>query len=244
MRCFKATVEYDGTELHGFQYQVGQRTVQGDLESALEVLTGSEVRVHGAGRTDAGVHALGQVVGFRAETRIPIERIPAAMNSLLARDIRVVGAEEVDETFHARFSARSRTYVYVLLNREHPSAVFGRYCWHVAGALDVEAMAEGAHRLQGTRDFRAWANETREVESSVREVKRCAVRPVRGFVLVRVEANAFLRGMVRNIVGTLVQIGQGKRRPEEIDEITASLQRENAGPSAPAQGLCLVRVLY
>lgn len=244
MRCFKATIEYDGTDLHGFQYQVGQRTVQGDLEAALAALTGGPVRVHGAGRTDAGVHALGQVVGFRAETRIPTERLAAAMNSALPRDIRVVAAEEVDEGFHARFSARGRVYVYVVLNRDQASAVFGRYTWHVPGALDVEAMAKAAGFLEGVHDFRAWANETSEVDSTVREVTRCSVRRARGVVLVRVEANAFLRGMVRNIVGTLVQVGQGRRRPEEFGAITASLRRDNAGPSAPAQGLCLVKVLY
>ncbi len=244
MRCFKATIEYDGTDFFGFQYQVGQRSVQGDIEAALGKLTGSDVRVHGAGRTDTGVHALGQVIGFRAETRIPIDRMPTAMNSVMASDVRVVGAEEVDETFHARFSARSRSYVYLLLSRAHPSAVFGRYCWHVPGALDLEAMGQAARLLEGTHDFRAWANETSEVDSTVREMKRCSVRRVRGFVLVRVEANAFLRGMVRNIVGTLVQVGQGKRPPSEFDEITASLRRETAGPSAPARGLCLLRVQY
>src|SRR5947208_1992302 len=132
MRCFKVTIEYDGTEFAGFQYQVGQRSVQDEVERAIGRLTGGqEVRVHGAGRTDSGVHALGQVIGFRADTRIPLDKVAVALNGELPRDIAAVRAEEVDEDFHARFSAKSRAYVYVIMNREFRSAVFGRYSWHV-----------------------------------------------------------------------------------------------------------------
>lgn len=246
-RCFKATIEYDGTDFAGFQWQDGQRSVQGDLEKALAQLTGGQVvRVHGAGRTDSGVHALGQVVSFRCETRIPTNRLSVAMNSVLARDIAVVGMQEVNEAFHARFSARSRAYVYLLLNRPEPSAVFGRYAYHWPRPLDFEAMQEGANLLLGTQDFAAWANSTKEAPSTVRKVLRCTVRPInrRGFVLIQVEATAFLRGMVRNFVGMLLQVGSGQRAPQEIVEITNSRNRANAGPSAPAHGLCLVRVRY
>jgi tRNA pseudouridine38-40 synthase len=244
MRCFKVTVEYDGTDFAGFQWQAGQRSVQAEIERAVEKLTGQFVRVNGAGRTDAGVHALGQVISFRAETRIPIDRLAAAMNSALPRDIAAVAAAETDERFHARFSAKSRAYVYILLNRPQPSAVFGRYTYHYPYSLDIPAMQAAARYLLGTQDFTAWANSTEETNSATRTVLRCAVRPVRRFVLIQMEANAFLKGMVRNVVGTLLEVGGGRRSPEEIREITESRRRANAGPSAPARGLCLVRVRY
>jgi tRNA pseudouridine38-40 synthase len=244
MRTFKVTVEYDGTDFAGFQYQSGQRSVQAEIERAVGKLTDQATRVNGAGRTDAGVHALGQVVSFAAETRIPIDKMACALNSVLPRDLSAVTAEEVDERFHARFSAKSRAYVYVVLNRAQPSALFGRYVWQYPYALDVEAMREGARRMLSTQDFASWANSTDETNSTVRTVHRCAVRPTRRFLLVQIEANAFLRGMVRNVVGTLVEVGAGKRMPHEISEITQARDRAMAGPSAPARGLCLVRVKY
>src|SRR5262249_23477310 len=150
MRSFKVTLEYDGTDFAGFQYQVGQRSVQGELERAIETLTSQQVRIHGAGRTDAGVHALGQVVGFRADTRIRTEKLAGALNSLLPQDARAIAASEVDEEFHARYSARSRTYVYLILNREHPSALFGRYSAHWPYDLDLASMQAAAETLIGT----------------------------------------------------------------------------------------------
>ena len=244
MRCFKVTVEYDGTDYAGFQYQAGQRSVQNEIEQAVRRLTGQEVRISGAGRTDSGVHALGQVIGFRAETRIPPDKMAVALNSALPKDIAAVKAEEVDEDFHARFSARSRAYVYVILNRSHRSALFGRYAWQIPHALDVEAMDSAAGRLIGIRDFAAWANETSETKTTVREILRSRVRRQGPFVVVSVKANGFLRGMVRNVVGTLVEVGQGKRPAEDMDRITESKDRGQAGPSAPAHGLCFTRVEY
>jgi tRNA pseudouridine38-40 synthase len=244
MRRFKVTVEYDGTDFAGFQYQAGQRSVQAELERALQRLTGQTTRVQGAGRTDAGVHALGQVISFEAQTRIPIEKFAAAMNSVLPPDVRAVQAEEAPGQFHARFSALSRAYVYLILHRAQPSALFGRYACHYPYPLDLQAMQTGARLMIGRQDFAAWANESQEVNSTIRQVYRCTVRQRGPFVLIYVEANAFLRGMVRNIAGTLLQVGSGKRLPEEMAEITRSLQRAQAGPSAPAKGLCLVKVRY
>jgi tRNA pseudouridine38-40 synthase len=244
MRCFKVTLEYDGTDFCGFQYQDGQRSVQSEVERAIERLTGQFARVHGAGRTDSGVHALGQVISFHSETSIPIEKLTSALNSALPRDVSAVHADEVEEEFHARFSAASRSYVYVILNRDQRSAVLDRFTYQYPSVLDVEAMAEGAGLIVGTRDFKAWANETKEVNSTIRNVTKCAVRTVNRFILIRVEANAFLRGMVRNMVGTLIEVGSGKRPAEDIDAITLSLDRAKAGPSAPARGLCLLKVKY
>ncbi|MGC8668336.1 MAG: tRNA pseudouridine(38-40) synthase TruA [Chthonomonadales bacterium] len=244
MRCFKVTLEYDGTDFAGYQYQVGLRTVQGELEKALKKLLGTDVRPSVAGRTDAGVHALGQVVGFRAQTSIPLDRMCAALNSVLPRDVAAVRAEQVDAAFHARFSARWRTYVYAILNRREPSALWGRYSYHVPQALDVEAMGRAASYLEGEHDFTSWANDLREAASPVRHMRRCRVRRHGAFILVTVQANALLKGMVRNVVGTLVEVGMGKRSPEEIPAITAARSRAAAGPCAPARGLCLLRVEY
>ncbi len=244
MRSFKVTLEYDGTGFAGFQYQLGQRSVQAEVERAVERIAGCPCRVHGAGRTDAGVHALGQVVSFQAETRIPIERMASALNSALPRDVAAVAAEETNAGFHARFSATARAYVYVVLNRECRSAVFDRYVCHFPHRLDVIAMRAGARRLVGWHDFTSWANDTRETNSTVREVTHCSVRQARQFILLRIRANAFLRGMVRNIAGTLLEVGSGKRAPDDMPRITAAKDRSIAGPSAPARGLCLVRVWY
>jgi tRNA pseudouridine38-40 synthase len=244
MRCFKVTIEYDGTEFAGFQYQVGHRSVQGEIEHAVLKLTGQAVRISGAGRTDTGVHALGQVIGFHVETRIPLEKMTSALNSALPKDIAAVKAEEVNEDFHARYSAKSRAYLYAILNRADRSALYGRYCWHVSQELDTGAMSESAARMVGTRDFAAWANETSETKTTVREVVRCRLRKQGPFIIVSMRANGFLRGMVRNVVGTLVEVGVGRRAPEDMDRITESRDRARAGPSAPPRGLCLVEVEY
>lgn len=237
-------IEYDGTHFAGFQYQRGQRTVQGELEHGLGRLTREASRVAGAGRTDAGVHALGQVVSFDCRTTIPGEKLAWALNSVLPTDIRAVSSEVVGSEFHARYSAKSRVYAYLVLNRQGPSAMLSRYAWHVRQPLDVDAMAQGATALVGDHDFAAWANSVAEAKTTVRRVARCTVRRRGRLVLLMVEANAFLHGMVRNIVGTLVEVGLGRRKPEEIAEITDSRDRALAGPTAPAHGLCLVRVRY
>jgi len=167
-----------------------------------------------------------------------------ALNSIMPWDVRVVRSEVVDGRFHARFSAKARTYLYVMLNREAASALTRRYAWHVREPLDVEAMRQGAESLMGEQDFAAWANGVAEVNTTVRRIVRCTVRRRGRCVLVLIEANAFLHGMVRNIVGTLVEVGAGRRKPQAVAEITESRNRALAGPTAPAHGLCLVRVRY
>jgi tRNA pseudouridine38-40 synthase len=244
VRHFKATVEYDGTDFAGFQWQHATRTVQGTLETAIATRTGQTTRVAGAGRTDAGVHAVGQVVSFGVETRIPTERMALALNSALPPDLTVRRVEEVGAEFHARFSASSRAYAYLILNRQTPSALMRRYAAFTPFALDVDAMKAAAAMLPGEQDFAAFANELTEEQTTFRDVMRCQVGRYRRFVLVRIEANAFLRGMVRNIVGTLMEVGTGKRAPDELHAILQSRDRRLAGPSAPPQGLFLMRVRY
>ncbi len=244
MRTFKAIVEYDGTDFCGFQWQKGYRSVQEVLEKAIATRTGENVRIAGAGRTDAGVHGLGQVVSFSSETRIPIESMALAFNSVLPRDLTVRRVEEVSPDFHARFSASSRIYGYLIFNRRTPSALWRRYTAFCPAVLNIEAMQEASQMLLGEQDFAAFANDLKPLEPTQRDVMCCRVRQFREFVLVRVEANAFLRGMVRNIVGTLLEVGEGKRDISTLPEVIASRDRRLAGPSAPAQGLCLLQVRY
>lgn len=244
MRYFKAIVEYEGTDFAGFQWQHETRTVQGELERAIEIRTGQTIRLSGAGRTDAGVHALGQVVSFGVETRIPIERMALALNKTLPPDVTVRTVTEVAPEFDARFSASSRIYSYLILNRRTPSALWRRYSALCIEPLEVDRMREAARLLLGEQDFRAFSNQHDPSKTSMRDVMRLNVGRHRDFVIVRIEANAFLRGMVRNIVGTLLEVGTGKRAPSDIPAIIQSQDRRRAGPSAPAQGLCLLRVRY
>ncbi len=244
MRFFKATVEYDGTDFAGFQWQHSTRTVQGVLEEAIATRTGETTRVAGAGRTDAGVHALGQVVSFGVETRIPVERMALALNSALPLDLSVREVEEVGPEFHARFSASSRMYTYLILNRPTPSALLRRYSAFCPFPLDVTVMQTAASLLLGEQDFAAFANELTVEQTTWRDVSRCQVGRFRQFIIVRIEANAFLRGMVRTIVGTLMEVGTGKLPPDALHAILKSRDRRQAGPSAPPQGLCLMRVRY
>ena len=244
MRYFKAIIEYDGTDFAGFQWQHETRTVQGELERAIAIRTGQTLRLSGAGRTDAGVHALGQVISFGVETRIPLDRMALALNKTLPPDVTIREVTEVETEFDARFSASSRVYSYLILNRRMPSALWRRYSALCLEPLAVDRMRAAARLLLGEQDFRAFANQHDPAKVSMREVMRLNVGRYRDFVIIRIEANAFLRGMVRNIVGTLMEVGTGKRDPDDILAIIKSKDRRQAGFSAPAQGLCLLRVRY
>ncbi len=243
-RFFRATIEYDGTDFAGFQWQVGQRTVQGTFEKALKRRIKQDIRITGAGRTDSGVHALGQVVSFECETAIPIESMALALNSALPLDLSVRDVQETDDTFSARYSASSRLYAYFILNRPTPSALFRRYSAFCPSPLDVAAMHAAAQTLLGERDFAAFANELRDDRVTKREMLGFRVGKFRQFVIVRVEANAFLRGMVRSLVGTLIEVGQGKRAADSLEALIELRDRRQAGFTAPPQGLCLLKARY
>lgn len=240
----RLVLEYDGTDYCGFQKQPSVPTVQGELERVLcELLRLPAVKVTGAGRTDAGVHATGQVINFEAGD-FPVERICPAMNGLLPPAIRVRDAREVPDEFHARYSAKARTYIYVVLNRDVPSALLARYVWHIVRPLDVEQMRSAASELIGIRDFASFGMPERAEGSTVRQIFDFALSRKREAIFFRVRANAFLRGMARAMVGTLVEVGLGKRQPSDIAEMLASRDRQSAGPSAPPGGLYLTRVEY
>ncbi len=244
MRNVKVVVEYDGADYLGFQYQPGVPTIQRELERVLKKIVKERVTIYGSGRTDTGVHAAGQVINFRTNCGIPIDRVCIAMNTLLPRSIAAIEACDVENDFHARHSAKSRLYRYVILNRDTRSALMGRYCWCVSRPLDVELMNRSAQCLLGEHDFSAFEGSGSEIKTKVRnmmfvDVKRCGEQ-----VIIELRANAFLRSMVRNIVGTLVDVGLGKRPVSQLEEILRSRDRCLAGRTAPPQGLCLVAVEY
>jgi tRNA pseudouridine38-40 synthase len=245
-RVFRLTIEYDGTDFAGFQLQgKGERTVQGELEAAITLLSGEPCRVHGAGRTDAGVHATGQVVHFASGWQAPPDRMAAILNgTVLPRDLVVRWGRLAEPGFHARYSATARVYRYAILNRSSPSALHRRYAYHVRDPLDLAAMTAAAAELVGTRDFAAFGLPTKPGYSTVRVMERIAVRRVKDCVFVTVRGNAFLKKMVRALVGTLVKTGLGRMTAEEVGRLRDSKDWTRCPSIAPPHGLCLVRVDY
>lgn len=246
MRNIKLTLAYDGANYHGWQLQAPEHgpTIQGVLEDKLQLLTKQPVRVQGAGRTDAGVHALGQVASFATESRIPAERFPLALNSVLPPEIVALEAGDVSAEFNARFSAVRKTYRYHIYHAQQPSPFWYRYAWHVPNKLDLAAMEEGARLLTGTRDFRSFCASGSPVKNFVRTVDACRVEREGNIIQISITADGFLYNMVRIIVGTLVEMGKGKRDPGEMPGIIDSRTRVAAGTTAPPQGLFLVSVEY
>lgn len=241
----RLVLEYDGSNYHGWQRQLGVLTIQEVLESRLEVMLQSRVGVRASGRTDAGVHARGQVVNFQARTRLKPEEIQRGLNSLLPPDIVVLRAEEAAESFHARFSATGKTYEYHILNRAIPSALERRYAWHVPQPLDFRPMLECLQAVLGPHDFAAFMASGSSVISTERIIRRAELDGRDdGNVKLVFEANGFLRHMVRNLVGTIVEVGRGMRATEEFVDILASRDRRRAGMTAPAHGLFLMAVHY
>ncbi|SHJ07096.1 tRNA pseudouridine(38-40) synthase TruA [Desulfofundulus thermosubterraneus] len=248
MRNIKLTIAYDGTNYHGFQEQrgTGLVTIQEVLEKCLRRLAGREIRVTGAGRTDAGVHARGQVVNFDAAGwNIPAERIVLALNGMLPRDIAALEAEEVGPEFHARYSALAKTYRYTIYNSRIPSPFWRLYSHFVPRPLDVQAMAGAAQWLVGTHDFASFQAAGSPVKHTVRTLFSVDVcREGKEVIHLIFRGNGFLYNMVRIMVGTLIEVGLGKRDPDDIPAILAARNRTRAGPTAPPEGLCLERVEY
>ncbi|MEK7867718.1 MAG: tRNA pseudouridine(38-40) synthase TruA [Planctomycetota bacterium] len=240
----KLVVEYDGTAYEGWQSQASGNTVQDALGRAILALTGERSTVYGAGRTDAGVHALGQVANFRTRTTVPTERVPLALNAHLPDDVSVVSAEEVPAGFHAQFSAKGKTYRYVVAcRRSRPALDRNRvYWWRTE--LDLEGMKAAAVCLVGEHDFRAFGTETAGKENTVRRIDRLDIDFRRPYIDFTVRGNGFLYNMVRSLVGTLLLVGKGGLAPAAVKEILESRDRRKAGPVAPAKGLTLVEVHY
>ena len=242
---FKLIIEYDGTGYHGWQRQPNDKTIQQEIESALEKMTRSRIILTGSGRTDAGVHALGQVANFKCATRISAEAFQNGLNSLLPPDIVIRECAPVSPAFHSRFDAKSKIYRYRIRNHPLPAAIGRNYTWWIRAPLDIDAMQSALALLSGEHDFKAFEASGSPRAHTVRTLRRADVvaesPELLSFFL---EADGFLRCMVRNIVGTVVQVGMGKMRPIEIEKILTSRDRGLAGATAPPQGLCLMKVIY
>jgi tRNA pseudouridine38-40 synthase len=243
MRYLRARVAYDGTDFCGYQIQVDQRTVQGELEAALQQITQNPVRIVAAGRTDSGTHALGQVVAFEAEWRHSLQKLHRGWNAVLPRDVSVWSVVEAVEGFHPRFDAQSRSYRYTIWNHpvENP-LLRQRVLWH-ARPLNVEAMSEAAHLLLGEHDFATFGSPP-QGHNTVRRVMSVTWSHAGPKLHFDIEANAFLYRMVRSIIGTLIQVGADELTVKEFGSLFAAADRSRAGPTAPAHGLCLMAVHY
>lgn len=241
---YRFLLEYDGTDYHGWQIQAGARSVQAVLESAVAQFMGEAVRVAAAGRTDAGVHASGQVASFRTEKELEPETVQRALNALTPDDIAVRDVQIVDESFDVRRAARSRTYVYRIWTRRVPSPFWRRYAWHLTHPIDHAALAAGAALILGEHDFTSFRAAGCDAIHPVRRVTRSELAVTGDLITYTIAATAFLRHMVRNIVGTLVEVGVGRRAPDDIAALIALRDRAAAGKTAPAHGLCLTRVEY
>jgi len=247
MRTLKIVLQYDGTAYAGWQRQANGVSIQAMVEDALAPIEGSRVVVHGAGRTDAGVHALGQVATVTLAVAIEPPALARALNALLPPDVRVLAVEDAAPGFHARFSATGKAYEYRIINAPLVSPFHHNYVWHVIQPIDLKLVREASARLVGTHDFAAFQGARARVVSTKRTVSRIEWEDGGGYdlpLVMRIEGDGFLRYMVRNIVGTLVDVGVGRRPPSHVAEILASRDRTQAGPTAPAQGLYLVRVNY
>lgn len=244
-RNIRLTLEYDGTFYHGWQRQKNALSIQEVIETGLARITGETVRLTGSGRTDAGVHALGQVANFATRSAVPLRAFLHGLNSLLPLDIAVLQAEEVPLAFHARYGALSKTYEYRILNRPVRSPLNRLHAWWLASCLDVAAMQQAAAILIGEHDFFAFRAAGSRPGPAVRRVQEAVWRTQpEGWLTFTISANGFLRGMVRSLVGTLVEIGKGKYPPEHLGMVLEKRDRRLAGPTAPPQGLFLVKVVY
>ena len=252
MRNIKLTIEYKGTNYHGWQRQKGQNTVQGTIEKALTKITGSPASLIASGRTDAGVHALGQVANFYTTSNIPLEGLKRGLNSILPQDIVILAAEDVPPTFHAIRSSLLKIYYYQVVISSKKEPFWADRAWVVSSLPSLSLMKKAAAHLMGTKDFKAFQASGSHVQSTVRTVyyahisreKYISVLPEAQLIIFTIAADGFLRYMVRNIVGLLIQIGLGVREPEDINKVLAARDRSRAGPTAPPQGLYLKKVCY
>lgn len=246
MHNFKLIIEYDGSAYHGWQRQAGDTTIQEEIEKALGRMTRQPITLIGSGRTDAGVHARGQTANFTCDdTRISPLEFQKGLNSMLGGGIVIRSCETAPEAFHSRYDVTSKTYRYRIRNHPLPQAIGRQYQWHIRAPLDMGAMQTASRQLLGSHDFKTFEGAGSPRQHSVREILRAEWRrETDQHLAFFISANGFLRFMVRNIVGTLVEVGQGKRSPDEIPALIAARNRSQAGPTAPPQGLCLMEVCY
>ena len=244
MRNIKLTIEYDGKDFNGWQKQPNKLNIQGEIEKAIYNITKEKVDLIGSGRTDAGVHALGQIANFKTNSNISIEKLPLALNSQLKNSIIIKKAEVVDERFHSRYNAKQKTYRYIINNSKCGTAIYRNleYCFPIE--LDVEKMKEATKYFEGEHDFKAFKSSGTSGKNSVRTIYKAIVKKEGERIIIELTGNGFLYNMVRIISGTLLEVGMGKIAPDEIENIIDSKDRQKAGKTLPAHGLYLVEVLY
>lgn len=244
MRKIGLKISYDGTNYAGWQRQPNEPTVQEEIERSLSAVAKTPITLHGSGRTDAGVHALGQVAHFSTDLRMDAEKFALAANAGLPYDIRVLESWEADLDFHARYSAKRKRYRYTIRNTTVASALYGRYEWHLHSPLCVEKMEEAAAYFVGTHEFSAFTGAGCKITERTRQITQSVLYPKDNCLCYEIEGNGFLYNMVRIITGTLVDIGYGRFSPQYVQELLETGDRAKGGQTAPAKGLCLVSVQY
>ena len=245
MRNIKITIAYDGTRYNGWQRQDNtDNTIQGKIEGLLSRMTGEAVEIHGSGRTDAGVHSLGQVFHFHTECSMTTEDIMTYMNEYLPMDIGVLKVENTFERFHSRLNVKQKTYCYHIWNSPIPNVFVRKYSYHIPEKLDIKKMEQAAEYLLGSHDFKSFCSNKRMKKSTVRRIEAICFEKEGEMLKIRYKGNGFLYNMVRILTGTLIEIGKGERGPEDMKRILESLDREQAGFTAPAHGLFLENVEY
>ena len=245
MRNFRIVLQYEGTKYQGWQKQESTgNTIQGKLENILSRMVDSPIEIHGAGRTDAGVHAKGQVAHFKADTTMTENEILRYINQYLPEDIAVVSVKEAGERFHARLNAIGKIYQYRIMNSEIPHVFERRYVHEETATLDIQKMENAAERLIGTHDFKAFTSTKRGKKSTVRTIESITIDKIGDELRMTYKGDGFLYHMVRILSGTLIEVGRGERSVESVSEALSSMERENAGFLAPAKGLTLMEVLY
>lgn len=245
MRNIKLVIEYDGKEFNGWQKQPNKLNIQGTIEKAIETITNEKVDLMASGRTDKGVHALGQVANFKTNSDLPIEKMAIAINANLKKSIRILSAEDVEENFHSRLTCKKKTYRYIINNTKYGTAIYRNLETHISIKLDVKKMKEAVKYFEGEHDFSAFKASGTSSKSSVRIIYKAEVKQMpNDRIYIELTGNGFLYNMVRIIAGTLVEVGLGKIKPDEIENIIKSKKRENAGKTLPPEGLYLVNVEY
>ena len=244
MRNIKLTIEYDGKEFNGWQKQPNKLNIQGEIERAIENITGEKVDLIASGRTDAGVHALGQVANFKTNSNISIDKIPIAINSQVKKSIRIQKAEEVDEKFHSRYNCKKKTYRYIIDNSKYGSAIYRNISYHIPIKLNVEEMKKAVKYFEGEHDFKSFKSSGTSSKSSVRTIYKADIITEGDTIAIDLTGNGFLYNMVRIIAGTLVDVGLGKIKADDIQSIIEAKDRTEAGKTLPPHGLMLLHVDY
>jgi tRNA pseudouridine38-40 synthase len=251
MRNLKITLEYDGTNYCGWQIQnrrpssvVRRPSIQETIEKTLQRILQEKVKIIASGRTDAGVHALAQVANFKTNSNISLEKLQRALNGILPEDIKVTRIEEVGQDFHSRFSTKSKVYRYTILNRTYPSVLLKKGVYFYPYPLDIKLMRKETEAILGKHNFKAFQASDNKERSPIRTIKKLKINKDKDLIRIDIEADGFLYNMVRNIVGTLIEIGRGKFSPGSLKKILTSKDRKIAGPTVPANGLCLLEVKY